>query len=208
MNALMPDKLSSRQERAFARRQRIVETAVRLFARQGVAATTTHQIAREAGVAEGLIFHYFPTKLDLVRAVTGSSHTFLGQLREILQDANARPLPEVMGHIAVTWLELLHREADLSSILVAEAQVNPEIGNIVHEVIEEGLAGIAKYLDARVQAGEMSAAVNPEAAAHIYMAAILTFFLQYRDLTESEWEQQSLAFAESLLAAWLRMVAA
>ena len=78
---------NSRQLQATARRQQILEAAVRLFAQKGVARTTTRQIAQEVGVAEGLIFRYFPTKLDLVRAVTGSPHVILGDLREILNQS-------------------------------------------------------------------------------------------------------------------------
>src|SRR5262245_3168783 len=58
-----------RQQQAAARRAQIVETALRLFARQGFDGTSTRQIAQEAGIAEGLIFHYFPTKAQLLTAV-------------------------------------------------------------------------------------------------------------------------------------------
>src|SRR6476469_9096796 len=43
-------------------RARIAEAALRLFARQGVTATTIDQIADEAGVARRTVFHHFPTK--------------------------------------------------------------------------------------------------------------------------------------------------
>ena len=40
-----------------------------LFADRGIAATTSREIAKVAGVAEGTIFRYFPTKNDLARDV-------------------------------------------------------------------------------------------------------------------------------------------
>ena len=199
-------KQNVRQIQASARRQQILEAAVRLFAQKGVARTTTRQIAQEAGVAEGLIFKYFPTKPDLLRALTGTPHIFLGDLREILKDVKGRPVAEVMGRVATVWLELLHREADISSILFGEALINPEIGGIVYQVIEEGAAVIGQFLDDGKKAGKITRGVDTGTIAHMYMSSILMFFLRYRNLNDKEWKKESSIFAENLRAAWLRMV--
>ncbi|MEW5855394.1 MAG: helix-turn-helix domain-containing protein [Myxococcota bacterium] len=62
----------SREERSEAtRRQRIEEAALELFAERGFAATSTSEIAKRAGVAEGTIFRHFPTKKALLLAVAG-----------------------------------------------------------------------------------------------------------------------------------------
>ena len=207
MKASTPGQPNLRQQQASARRRQILEAAVRLFARQGVARTTTRQIAREAGVSEGLIFRYFPTKLDLVRAVTGSPHVFLGDLRKVLKDAEARPVGDVIRQVATVWLDLLHREADISSIMFGEALINPEIGGILDQVIAEGAAGIERFLDAAKQAGKITALLDTRTVAHMYMASILMFFLRYRHLSEADWERESAIFANNLKVAWLRMVA-
>ena len=54
---------------AQARRAQILEAAVRLFAQYGCDGTATRQIAKALHITEGLIFHYFPTKADLLAAV-------------------------------------------------------------------------------------------------------------------------------------------
>jgi AcrR family transcriptional regulator len=48
-----------------ARRDAILAAARRVFARNGLAATRTSDIAAEARISQGLIYHYFPTKEDL-----------------------------------------------------------------------------------------------------------------------------------------------
>ena len=59
-----------------SRKEAILEAATRLFAQRGFSATPTSAIAKEAGVAEGLIFHYFQTKegilFSLLREMTES----------------------------------------------------------------------------------------------------------------------------------------
>lgn len=191
---------------ASARRQQILEAAVRLFAQKGVARTTTRQIAQEVGVAEGLIFRYFPTKIDLLRAVTGTPHVFLSDLREIMKDAKTQPMAEVMGRVASDWLDLLHREADVSSIMIGKSLINPEIGSILYQVIQEGATGIEQFLNASKQAGTITTFVDTKTIAHMYMSSILMFFLRYRHLNDDDWKKESAVFANNLRVAWLRMV--
>lgn len=52
-----------------ATRQRLIATALRLFARDGYAETSVKAIAKEAGVAQGLLYHYFVSKEALVQAI-------------------------------------------------------------------------------------------------------------------------------------------
>jgi len=52
-----------------ARRRRIVDAALPLFARKGFAGTTTKEIAEAAEVSEALLFKHFPTKAALYGAI-------------------------------------------------------------------------------------------------------------------------------------------
>ena len=48
------------------KQQAIIKAAVELFSEKGYAATSTREIAKRAGVAEGTIFKQYPTKKDLM----------------------------------------------------------------------------------------------------------------------------------------------
>ena len=52
-----------------ATRERILETASKLFAAGGFEAATTRDIARGADIAVGTVFNYFPTKEAIVEAL-------------------------------------------------------------------------------------------------------------------------------------------
>jgi len=54
-----------RAETKAATQRKILQAALRLFQRRGFDATTTKQIAHAAGIAEGTIFNYFPTKEEI-----------------------------------------------------------------------------------------------------------------------------------------------
>jgi AcrR family transcriptional regulator len=74
-----------------ARREQILECAARLFGERPYAAVSTTDIARQAGVARGLLNHYFGTKRDLYLEVVRQ----MVLLPELDDDvAAAGPLPE------------------------------------------------------------------------------------------------------------------
>ena len=52
----------TRKEQKEARRIQILKATLDLFVKRGYYGTKTSQISRQAGISEGLLFHYFPTK--------------------------------------------------------------------------------------------------------------------------------------------------
>ncbi|MBS43397.1 MAG: TetR family transcriptional regulator [Nocardioides sp.] len=82
------------------RREQIVDCAARLFAERPYAQVSTTQIAREAGIARGLLNHYFGDKRALYLEVVR---------RAVLMTELERPLPELRGSLvdrvetAVAW---------------------------------------------------------------------------------------------------------
>ena len=79
------------------KRERLLAAARRLFAERGYAATTTAQLARAAGVAEGTVFHHFPSKRALLEAVAGEYGRGLAERMFAGVDAGSRePAAEPM----------------------------------------------------------------------------------------------------------------
>jgi Transcriptional regulator len=52
------------------KRAQIMDAALKLFAEHGYLSTPVSQIAKEAGVAKGLIYSYFENKEDILRSIT------------------------------------------------------------------------------------------------------------------------------------------
>ena len=141
---------TSRQRMAAARREQILETALGLFAERGFDATSTRQIAKEAGIAEGLIFHYFPTKASLLTAILEDRlerrRAFRTRLRPLLEDASGESVPEVLRAVASGWLATLRRDEEFVVVLFATAQTNPEVRAAWQGLIREGTELLTGYL--------------------------------------------------------------
>src|SRR3970282_642561 len=67
------------------RRQAILEAAMKVFARRGYAAASMRAIAREANIAQGAIYLYFPSKRDILLAL------YRSMIVESLEEILARP---------------------------------------------------------------------------------------------------------------------
>lgn len=67
---LKPQKRGSNQERRAATRAKVLDAAIMCLYEVGYSATTTTLVAAKAGVSRGALLHQFPTKSDLMVAVT------------------------------------------------------------------------------------------------------------------------------------------
>ena len=72
------------------RREQILESALRVFARKGFARSTNKDIAIEAGITPGLIYHYFESKEALLQAVIEESSP-IQSIRSLPPEALAQP---------------------------------------------------------------------------------------------------------------------
>jgi AcrR family transcriptional regulator len=198
---------TARQRQAAARREQILKTALNLFAERGFDATSTRQIAKEVGVAEGLIFHYFPTKASLLTAILEDRlqgrRAFRTQLRPLLDDAGGKPAPEVLRSVASGWLATLRRDGEIVVVLFTAAQTNPEVRAAWQGLIREGTELFTGYLAARVEAGELRDDLPLETAATMFVSSLMIFFLTRRYLSEPEWEKQGDVYTQELISVWL-----
>ncbi len=74
-NARVKHRSLSRADRARETRAAILDTAVRLFLRSGIAATSLDAVARELGLTKGAVYASFPSKAALVEAVAAAHST-------------------------------------------------------------------------------------------------------------------------------------
>lgn len=80
-------------------RTRLVEAAQRLFAQQGVSATSPRDVLAASGVGQGSLYHHFPTKHDLaLAAVAATAAETLEAARARLQGDGA-PLDRVVAYL-------------------------------------------------------------------------------------------------------------
>jgi AcrR family transcriptional regulator len=122
------DQPNARKSRLTAeeRREQIVESAHRVFARRGLAGARTRDIAEEAGVNEALVYQHFRSKSDLFEAVLVSA---LEDAEERLNADLLEALPQ--DHLdADAVKERMTRQ--VSRLLVAFQGIEPLLGVVLY----------------------------------------------------------------------------
>ena len=143
-----------RELQARERRNQLIDTALTLFAEKGFERTTIKDLSEAAGVAQGLIYHYFESKEELLFAAV-DKHGFLPEMRRILSASYERPADEVLLQIASSFYALLEEKKDLVRVFFRESQINPEVGKRLSGIIREGVELLTRYLTARIAVGEL-----------------------------------------------------
>jgi AcrR family transcriptional regulator len=116
--ALQPVRPAARRREPERKRERLLEAARSLFAERGYDATTTAQLAREAGVAEGTVFHHFASKRALLEAVASEYGRGLAEsMFAGVEATESQPAAEAMLRRAFTYV----REQGALSRLLALA---------------------------------------------------------------------------------------
>lgn len=157
------------------RRNQLLDVARKLFAERGLENTTIKDIADEAGVAQGLLYHYFRGKDELFWAIIARDNPFPA-MSEILVTAGDRPAREVLVQAGLRANQMLAERSDLFRIVVREFTIRPEMreGFKMIEAIAVGL--LTRYLESRITAGELRPH-NPDITARMLMGSMLAGYL-------------------------------
>jgi TetR/AcrR family transcriptional regulator, fatty acid metabolism regulator protein len=108
-----------------AKRRQIMEAAVRAFARKGYHSCRVGEIAEEAGVAYGLVYHYFGSKEEVLEEIFRHTWTqMLARIREVA--ASGESAVEQVRRVTALLLRTWRRDPDLVRVLVHEVTRSPE----------------------------------------------------------------------------------
>lgn len=154
VNSLRPRRSTWRDEKAEERRSQLIDTALQVFAKKGFDKTSVRELAAAAGVAQGLMYHYFKSKDKLLEAVV-ERHSFLPQLKELLATLHTEAPSKVLKVVGKQFFDLLGQKESLMNIFFHETQSHPVVPRIWRGIMNEGTSLFQTYLDERVKAGDL-----------------------------------------------------
>jgi TetR/AcrR family transcriptional regulator, fatty acid metabolism regulator protein len=141
--------LADRSTAVEDKRRTILDAAVRVFARSGYHGARVGDIAREAGVAHGLLYHYFSSKEQVLHTVFRESWSqLIERLRAV--EASEEPADDKIRGIAKIVLRTWRNAPDLVTVMVREVARSPKLQAeledireaflIVQRIVEQGQA--------------------------------------------------------------------
>jgi TetR/AcrR family transcriptional regulator, fatty acid metabolism regulator protein len=143
------------------KRKRILDAAIRVFAERGYHASRVGDIAEDAGVAHGLLYHYFASKDDVLKTIFVENWGELIKRFRAVEETD-EPAEEKLAGIAKILLRTWRNDPALVTVMVREVARTQHIQGqlaeveeafaILQRVIEEGQAtGVFRSgIDARL----------------------------------------------------------
>ncbi len=154
------------------KRRLILDAAVRVFARQGFHACRVADIADEAGVAYGLVYHYFGSKDEVLDTL------FLERWKvmlELIREVDAEPLPvrEKLRAIASFIIDSYSHDPDLMKVIIVEVtRAANSFGDTHIGTIREAYELIARIVQRAQDEGVFKAEIEARFAAMAFYGVI------------------------------------
>ncbi len=189
---------SRRERRRLEIRDRILEAAVSLFETRGYEATTVNDIAQQADIAYGTFFNHFPTKLDLLRAL---SDLALRGLFEGVEELRKQPgsfgdhLVVLFDEAAASAEKMSPKKRELLSTMMTLAFAETAVSDdrrmrlAFRRFLEEGLA-----------AGDIRTDVDLDTLTEVVIGTWYSMFLSWVHFDDYPLSQRAASAARFLAA--------
>ncbi len=169
------------------RREQIIDAAMRVFAQKGFAKATNKDIALEAGITAGLIYHYFKSKEDLLKVVI-EERSPLQLLTSLPAQAFALPPEQFFRFLLIRVLNIVEEEKFVSLLRVVVSEAlhgsNEYVIQIAPMVLQRALGFIERYLDAQIASGAIRQ-VDSILAAQVLLGSMIGFVLRRQVLRDT-----------------------
>ena len=162
--------MAERTQAVEDKRRQLLDAAVRVFARKGFHASRVGDIAEEAGVAHGLLYHYFDSKDEVLEAIFRDNWSVLVTRIASVEESD-EPAADQLRHIAAivlrTWLHL----PDVVRVVVREFGRSPEVAARLGELARP-IEAIERVIARGMARGEFRSDIEPRFAATVVYGSI------------------------------------
>jgi AcrR family transcriptional regulator len=183
----------SRAGAAVDKRRLILDAAVTVFAHKGFHECRVSDVADEAGVAYGLVYHYFDSKEEILNELFLERwQIMLDAIAEI--DQRELPVREKLYMVAGFIIDSYRHEPDLMKVIIVEVtRAANSFGALHLDKIREAYSGIAEIVDGGRRDGELKETISADFAAMCFYGAIeqllSAWIFEYMPATEDELER-------------------
>jgi len=152
------------------KRQLILDAAVRVFARKGYHTSRVGDIAEEAGVAHGLLYHYFDSKEELLDTIFRNTWTLMLDTISGVESLE-EPARETLRKVAAIVLRAWRDTPDVVRVLVREVTRSPHLQQEIGET-EQAFSALERIIRTGQESGEFREDVDPRFASFIFYGAL------------------------------------
>lgn len=210
MKSRKEDSLTSRDLQAIERREQLLASAKELFASKGYHATTTREITRNIGMADGLIYHYFPEgKQQILNLILKDflEERYVVVEREINSLNDELPMEDLLMSLGNIFFSYIAKDKNVLLILLKEQGTFSEsytdgFNQHVNQLIKLMMDRIQVYVDRKeIRSFDIFMMVNQFWSA-IYAYIIQDVFFNDHKMYQSDQDTYLKQIVEHTLLTW------
>lgn len=167
--------------------KRIVSAATDCFAERGYQAASIREIAEAAGVSKANVFHHFPTKWDLYRAVVQRSEQLLARLLEGLEPGT-ESAERILNRFAAEHLEAMLEHKNASTLFLRQlldATQPSDDRALIRNVLRERFAMTESAFRRLRERGELRPDLDVRVLALLLLGSNVVYLLGSQDGAEA-----------------------
>jgi AcrR family transcriptional regulator len=159
----------------------IILSSIDVFAGTNYEKATTALLAKEAGIAEGTLYRYFPSKkelfLECFRYIEG---LLIERYQRIYEETKDQPL-EYVKRVALSYQEFVRENPNVRKFIafLLNNTYDEEFYNELAGFLNLNISMIERMLVAAMEKGELSNSINPHVAAWLFVGGYFTLILMY-----------------------------
>jgi TetR/AcrR family transcriptional regulator, fatty acid metabolism regulator protein len=143
---------------------------VRVFARKGYHTCRVGDIAEEAGVAHGLLYHYFRSKDEVLECIFKETWSDIVAAARMVEETD-EPARDRLAGVAKILLRAWRRDPDLVRVVVREIVRSPDLQKRMPE-INESFSAIERIVARGQEDGEFRADVDARLVSFVFYGAL------------------------------------
>jgi AcrR family transcriptional regulator len=164
---------STPRQGAVDKRRLILDAAITVFARQGFHHCRVSDVADEAGVAYGLVYHYFDSKEEILNELFLERWQIMLDAIAEIDARDSLTAREKLYGVAGFIIDSYRHEPDLMKVIIVEVtRAANSFGRLHLEKIREAYAGIAEIVEQARQEGIFKKDISADFAAMCFYGAI------------------------------------
>ncbi len=186
-------------------RTKILQASLQLFARQGYDGTTTRDLAKLAGVAEGTLFRHFANKKAILIevATTGWVDILTDLLTELSEMGSYKAVSQVMRRRMLN----MRKNSDLLRVCFIEAQYHPELKETIQAEVISKMTDVAEAFFATAMEKGIYRQMNPKIVAKVFLGIFAIAGFSEQTIIDPEASPQAMQeMAEGISDIFLRGV--
>ncbi|HEY9617185.1 MAG TPA: helix-turn-helix domain-containing protein [Microcoleaceae cyanobacterium] len=148
-------------------RNRILKSALRLFAQQGYDGTTTRDLAEAAEVAEGTLFRHFPNKKAILIEV--ASQGWVELLTDLLTELSGMGSYKAVAQVMRRRMLHLHQNADVLKVCFMEAQFHEDLRDRIQSEVITKMTDVAEAFFQTAMDQGIYRPMNPKIVAQVFL---------------------------------------